>query len=347
MSKSDRLTLAFDAGHAELPTGSVTVLRATPKAIYSQFADCQVWQGFKPTADALTAQGLKLVEDLPFATDHVIVELTRSKAENLALVARGYGLLNDAGTLIIDGSKTDGIESILKSVRKHLNITNVFSKSHGKVIQIDHQGTAPAHMQAWTDALTPVKNANGWTTHAGMFSHNAIDAGSALLAGHLNGTLSGKVADLGAGWGYLSHTALAENPNITSLDLFEAEASALSCARLNVTDPRAGFHWQDATSMPVDGSYKCVIMNPPFHVSRKADPDLGRHFIRAAFNMLHPNGQLIMVANRQLAYEATLTEVFGAWDIVEETPTYKVMSAKRPKAGSKSRTMSRPARSHR
>ena len=347
MSKSDRLTLAFETDQLDLPTGSVVVLRATPKSIYSKFADCAVWQSFKPTVDLLTAQGLNVVAELPTTADTAIVELIRSKAENLAIVASAYKLLSKGGVLIIDGSKTDGIESILKSVRKHLNISSVFSKSHGKVIQIDHQGELPAEMAVWINALVPKQNSQDWITHAGMFSHETIDRGSELLAAHIQGNLSGKVADLGAGWGYLAKTALDANPDITKLDLYEAEASALACARTNVSDARADFHWEDVTAMPHDGSYKCIIMNPPFHVARQAEPDLGRRFIRAAFDMLHPNGQLFMVANRQLAYESTLAEIFGTWDVLEETPTYKVMSAKRPKAGAKSRSVSRALRSER
>ena len=94
------------------------------------------------------------------------------------------------------------------------------------------------------------------------------------------------------------------------LDLVEAEADALACARLNVTDPRARFHWADATAWQPDSLLDAVVMNPPFHVGRDADPALGAAFIRAARRMLAPNGSLWLVANRHLPYDAALTEHF-------------------------------------
>ena len=42
----------------------------------------------------------------------------------------------------------------------------------------------------------------------------------------------------------------AANPAIAELDLYEADALALDAARANVRDPRARFHWSDATRRP-------------------------------------------------------------------------------------------------
>ena len=53
-----------------------------------------------------------------------------------------------------------------------------------------------------------------------------------------------------------------------------------------------------------------VVMNPPFHEGRKADPELGQAFIEAAAGMLGAKGKLYMVANRHLPYEETLERLF-------------------------------------
>ena len=78
-----------------------------------------------------------------------------------------------------------------------------------------------------------------------MFSPDHADPGSRRLAEQVAGRLSGRVADLGAGWGWLARPRSRTCPAITELDLYEAEALALDAARLNVTDPRARFHWSD------------------------------------------------------------------------------------------------------
>ncbi|MDT9081655.1 methyltransferase, partial [Escherichia coli] len=74
-------------------------------------------------------------------------------------------------------------------------------------------------------------------------------------------------------------------------------------------DPRARFTWADATQGR-PGPFDAVVMNPPFHNGRAADPALGLAFIRAAAHALTPSGTLWMVANRHLPYEAALREAF-------------------------------------
>ena len=67
-----------------------------------------------------------------------------------------------------------------------------------------------------------------------MFSPDHADPGSRRLAAAVAGRLAGRVADLGAGWGWLAQAALAASPAIAELDLYEAEALALDAARANV-----------------------------------------------------------------------------------------------------------------
>ena len=74
-----------------------------------------------------------------------------------------------------------------------------------------------------------------------------------------------------------------------------------------------------------------VIANPPFHQGRAAEPDLGAAFIAAAARILKPSGQLFLVANRQLPYEAVLAIAFREWEKLSEDGTYKVMHASRPR----------------
>ena len=74
-----------------------------------------------------------------------------------------------------------------------------------------------------------------------------------------------------------------------------------------------------------------MISNPPFHQGRAAEPDLGAAFIAAAARILKPAGRLLMVANRQLPYEATLDAAFRHWEKLSEDGAYKVMAAERPR----------------
>ena len=165
-----------------------------------------------------------------------------------------------------------------------------------------------------------------------MFSPDAVDPGSRRLAGALSAKIKGRVADLGAGWGWLALQALERAPEIEQIDLYDAESRALDAARMNLTDPRASFYWSDVTTLGRGvPPYDAVIANPPFHHGRAADPELGAGFIAAAARILKPSGQFLMVANRQLPYEAALEARFRHWERLSEDGAYKVIAASRPR----------------
>lgn len=333
MTLNERLSLPFEQGLLDtVGDAPVVAIRANPASVYEEFGSLVCVQGFKPIHDALQQHGFPVVSEVPQGQSAamVIVELTRSKAETLANIAIGYGLLDPGGILMVDGIRTDGIESVLKAVKKLLPVEGTLSKAHGKVFWLSKSGTPPEFAD-WAEALVPAPNADGYFTAAGMFSPDASDAGSALLADKIGGKLKGKGADLGAGWGWLAHQALASNPAITELALHEAEHSALACARSNVTDPRAGFHWSDVCTLSGPSDHDFIVMNPPFHQSRKAEPELGRQFIHTAAKLLHAKGTLWMVANRQLAYEAALNGHFHTWEYLEQSPGFKCIKASKPK----------------
>lgn len=308
------------------------IIRANANPVYGNFdpLNLHYQQSFKPSYDALVHMGITPLQSLPASAQSAIVELTRSKPENLANIAKAYALLDKGAGLYIDGAKTDGIESILKSVAQRTDVEETYSKSHGKVIFLIKSQTENPFGD-WIHLADITRNKDGFNTAPGIFSSDAIDPASALLCENITHPLRGKGADLGAGWGYLSHHALQNYPNISGLDLFEAEHISLNCAQQNISDQRAQFHWQDVRSMATKPLYDFIIMNPPFHIARKADPSIGRDFIEKAARMLTAKGRLWLVANKQLAYEATLEAHFKTWSYVTQSSQYKVIHATRPK----------------
>ncbi|PLS23284.1 class I SAM-dependent methyltransferase [Neptunicoccus cionae] len=332
MSTVNRLMLPFDEGTIALPeSGQIIVLRAKTEG-YGDFPKDRLScvQGFYPTFQFLQTSGYQTTTEIPDTAAMAIVHLTKAKDENRALLARAYDALEEGGTLVVDGAKTEGVESLMKAAKKLHTVEGQLSKAHGKVFWLT-KTTQDNPFSDWASALSPSPNKDGYMTAAGVFSAEGIDQGSAELAPVIAGKLKGRVADLGAGWGWLAQQALESNPAIESLDLIEAEHLALHCAELNLNDPRARFVWGDAREVTAKRSYDAVISNPPFHTGRKAEPALGRAFIAAARDMLKPAGHLYLVANRQLAYEATLNECFGRVDVVNQSSRYKIIHARKPK----------------
>lgn len=284
-----------------------------------------VEQPFRPEHDAWAAHGLAVTarSEGPFAA--AVVFAQRARDASRAAVARAASLVGAGGAIWVDGARTDGIDSLLKDLRGRVELSPPLAKSHGKIAHFINAG-AEAFADWRARDLVPV---DGFVTRPGVFSADGVDRGSALLAAELPLDLKGKVADLGAGWGWLSARIL-DRQGVSVLHLVEADQVALDCARRNVTDPRARFHWEDATTFNPGQRLDAVVMNPPFHVSRSADPGLGVAFIKAAAAMLAPQGRLIMVANRHLPYEKTLAALFRHVEEISVEGGFKVLAASVP-----------------
>ncbi|MBO6897854.1 MAG: class I SAM-dependent methyltransferase [Shimia sp.] len=318
-----RLSLAVEDYGLSLPSeGRIAVF--APRVGYDLSTlprgQVHVVQHLKPDFDAFSDAGYEVavVEDGRYAA--AIVVLPRAKALARDLIARAVAC---ADLVIVDGQKTDGVDGLYKECRKRSEVLGSFAKSHGRLFWFEGGDFAD-----W-QAGEPTTVAERFVTRPGVFSADGIDPASKMLAEALPPKLGRVVADLGAGWGYLSSEMVAHQA-FDVLHLVEADYVALECAKENLSDPRARFHWADATNFKPGHRVDTVVMNPPFHTGRKAEPALGERFFRAAAKMMAPSGQLWMVANRHLPYEATLQDAFQSVEAVAGDTRFKVLHAQRP-----------------
>ncbi|RQP05143.1 MAG: class I SAM-dependent methyltransferase [Paracoccus sp. BP8] len=283
----------------------------------------QIVQGFYPDHRALQARGHEVVTEPSGAFDGAVVFLPRARAEARARIAEAAGRLAPGAALWIDGQKTDGIDAVLKEMRGLAPVDEVQSRGHGKIFRVTLPGGG------WLPEDWPARDhqaAPGMVTRPGVFSADGPDPASQALAAALPDKLPTRIVDLGAGWGWLSAQIL-RHPGVEQVHLVEADAAALDCARRNVTDPRARFHWADALDFRLPEPVNGVVMNPPFHEGRAADPKLGAGFIRAAAGLLTGAGRLWMVANRHLPYEQALRECFAEVAELGGDSRFKILTA--------------------
>ncbi|MFT5159975.1 MAG: 16S rRNA (guanine1207-N2)-methyltransferase, partial [Paracoccaceae bacterium] len=231
--KNSRLEITLDQTGLSLPdVGEIAVYRAKSSSDYGVFPKDRtiLINSDRLQFDELEQQGYRVSEASQGPFSWSLVEITRSKSETLGLIALAFAQSQPGGIVVVDGVKTDGIESVLKQCKGIFAVENTVAKSHGKLFWMIRPDTLPAQSQAWQKALVPVLNGDGFWTAAGMFSSEQIDKGSALLAGHLDDRIKGAVADLGAGWGWLAAQAI-KSDNLKTIDLFEAEKTALDAAK--------------------------------------------------------------------------------------------------------------------
>ena len=322
--RSSRLEMALQSGALSLPSvGMIGVYGPAAGDDLSALPHdrVEVISGFRPDHDAFKAMGYAVRHTSGGAYGAAVVCMPRAKAEARALIAQAAGEVTPHGVIAIDGQKTDGVDSMLRDLRARMPVSDPLSKAHGKLFTI----AAGPYLQDWANQPQTVA---GYQTRPGVFSADGPDAGSMLLTASLP-ALKGKVIDLGAGWGYLARHVLG-NAAVKSVDLVEADFAALTCAEANVTDPRARFHWADARAFKPAQLADHVVMNPPFHTGRSADPALGIAFIQAARRMLAPSGTLWLVANRTLPYDPVLRSLFREVQDLGSTPAYRVTRASYP-----------------
>jgi 16S rRNA (guanine1207-N2)-methyltransferase len=323
---ASRLTLALDG--AVPASGDVLVAGARAGDDLSALPPERVLivQGVRPDHDAWAARGYRVAPDFAALSEAAaaVVFLPRARAAARDAVAAVAAHVAPGGPIWIDGQKTDGIDTMLKDIRTRAPVSPPIAKAHGKIFRF-HRPVDDVFADWRATDLSP---APGFVTRPGVFSAEAVDRGSALLAATLPARLGRRVADFGAGWGWLSAQILAR-AEIETLDLVEADHLALACARRNITDPRAHFHWADATRFRPAALYDAIVTNPPFHTGRAAEPALGLAFIAAAADRLSPSATLWLVANRHLPYEAALSQRFREVEEVGGDNGFKVLRAAR------------------
>lgn len=328
-----RLQVALSSDGLELPdTGRIAVFRPPVDADLHGIDPerCDVIHDFKPFHDAWQARGYATYCAPQGSYAAAIVCLPRAKAEARALIAEACTVTD--GIVVIDGQKTDGADSFLKAMKGRVTVQGPISKAHGKLFWIAEP--AADFFADWVQG--PSQTDGGFWTAPGVFSADAVDLASALLVDALPEDMKGTVVDLGAGWGFLSAHVLTR-PAVTKLHMIEAGHMALECARRNVTDERANFHWADATNWEPPDRVDAIVMNPPFHTGRAAEPQIGQAFVAAAARMLSAQGDLWMVANRHLPYEAELKKRFAQVEEIGGDARFKLFHAMRPQRARRSR----------
>ena len=165
-----------------------------------------------------------------------------------------------------------------------------------------------------------------------MFSPKEIDKGSHKLVSIFSTKLFGEVADLGAGWGYLSKEALRLNNKITRITLFENNYSAYLASKKNIDDERATFRWASIENIRnLRLRFNHVICNPPFHSGRQKDIELLKSFIFYSSRLINPRGSVWMVFASGVYFENELKEHFDNIKLLYKDKHYFVCQLLKPK----------------
>ena len=162
-------------------------------------------------------------------------------------------------------------------------------------------------------------------TDAGVFSKQHVDPGSELLCRALPEDLSGRVLDMGCGWGAMTIMTLAKCPDVV-MTMADVNERALGLAVSNVAKNRmeAAAILSDGFEK-VEGEFDAVITNPPIRAGKaviyKMFEDAKAH--------LKPGGMLVLVIRKQQGAPSALKflkELYRKAEVIERDGGYWIIA---------------------
>ena len=174
MAAHSRLRTVIDDGLLSLPAGRVHVMRPPADYDLSPLDDHELTLNHVsfPVVSAFQDAGHDVVDDIG-APSAIIVVLPRDKALARDMIARAAAA---SPLVVVDGYKTDGVDSIFKAARKALGDVPSLTKDHGRIFWMQ-----PGKAFADWAAPPPAPAAHGFVTTVGIFSANTQKIGELIL----------------------------------------------------------------------------------------------------------------------------------------------------------------------
>ena len=170
--------------------------------------------------------------------------------------------------------------------------------------------------------------------HSNVFSREQLDIGTRFFLQHLPINPHAKnIIDLGCGNGVVGLIAAERNPDAT-LWFVDESFMAIASAQHNVEH---AFSIQRPAKFIVGNglddftpeSVELILCNPPFHQQQTVGDQLAYHLFKQAHTTLRINGELWVIGNRHLGYQATLQRLFGNCNVIATNPKFVILRSQR------------------
>jgi 16S rRNA (guanine1207-N2)-methyltransferase len=313
---------------------------------------------------AATAAGLTTAGDgselVPGSCPQALVRIQKGRDATWNDLAQAWQALAEGGRLLVTGGNELGIATWVKRLSEVLGQPGEILANHSRARvacfrrmspRLDapasnHQvplwpstwerGLLPAPVAFTVDAQREARapGVPRITVPPGVFSHGELDGGTALLLAHLaDESPAERVLDLGCGAGHLGLHALLRWPQAHAW-FVDADARAMAAVHSNLSrlgaalpDRGTALWWDVSEPLPI-ADLELVLCNPPCHAGTTNDYATAQAMFRLAAAALVRGGRLLVVANRQLPYEADLARL-GTVDIRIEQRGFKILRLRR------------------
>lgn len=267
--------------------------------------------------------------------DSVVVFLPKARAELEMRLALARSLAADNARLILIGEKKEGIAGAIKQLKAVApQASKVDSARHCQVWCAE--GIEPAsgfRVQDWlTWGIAECANVSIEVAGLpGIFSQDGLDKGTRMLLETLaeQPVRADRLLDFACGAGVIGAwiQAAREIP-VASIDGVDVQSQAVICARETYRhNSAAGTIFASDGLAGIDGLWPGIISNPPFHAGVKTDTSMTEQFLQDVKRHLQPGGELRLVANSFLPYEALIKRYIGRVERLREDGRFTVYRA--------------------
>ena len=161
-------------------------------------------------------------------------------------------------------------------------------------------------------------------TDAGVFSRGEVDAGTRVLLNALPDPLSGRVLDLGCGWGAIG-VSIGKRYPACDVVMTDVNERAAELARENAErNGVSAVAVQGDGLENVTGEFDLIVTNPPIRAGKQV---IYQMFAQCA-GRLRENGEMYLVIRRQQGAESAvryLRTLHGSVDTVDKSGGYWVI----------------------
>lgn len=260
------------------------------------------------------------------SVDSMLLYAPPGTLERRYVLAQALRVLKQGGTLTALAPKDKGGSRLAAELEGFGCAVTSDSQRHHRIVTTSRPAAPTGIEEAIAEGGLRQYPAAGLWTQPGVFSWDRLDEGTSLLLTHLP-KLHGHGADLGCGIGLLA-TNVLKSDGVSELTLVDIDRRAVEAAQKNLHDPRAQFLWADIRQpTPSLHDLDFVVMNPPFHDTGVEDQTLGQQFIARGSTILKQGGELWLVANLHLPYEAALKRYFTTVAPIAEANGFKLYKA--------------------
>ena len=281
--------------------------------------------------------------DIPLSLHHKFDAVLMQNPKGRSLARRwlfqAHLALVEGGSLFIAGSNKSGIQSMIKDARELFKNESILAYKKGNRVARCTKKTASESMPEWTQipGIAPGTwvefivelSSRTFRIHSlpGVFSHDHLDEGTKMLLSVVKIPAGARVLDVGCGYGVLGLYAAVEGAGLVHLTDNNLFAVASSCETLSLNHVTNAEVFAGDLLDPIGmNKYDLILSNPPFHSGHAVDYQIAQAMIRQSFQVLNPEGQMIIVANRFIRYDNLIKMIFGNVSTLAESGKFHVLS---------------------